>query len=740
MSIKLFLKVLFNFARYSNKPIIMKKLLLTALTFMVTSLVTMAQFGPKQPTLDPDKSLKDAYKDYFKIGVAVNMRNVSDPAQMALITKEFNSITAENAFKLALTEPEEGKFDWTKADSIADFCRANGLKMRGHTLLWHSQVGDWMFHDKDGNLVSKDVLFKRMKTHTDSIMKRYADVVYAWDVVNEVIADERWARNPLRESLYYKICGDDSYIRKAFEFAREADPNALLFINDYNECDPVKRDRLYNLVKTLKADGVPIDGIGMQAHYNIYGPSEEDIEAALAKYSEIVDHIHVTELDVRVNNEMGGQLRFNRNEGAKISADQKLLQEAMYDRLFRLLRKYSDKVDCVTFWNLSDRDSWLGPNNYPQLFDFNYNPKNVYLVLRDFDHAIDNAEIIEDFVPSETCQPACSYPQVNSQGYVRFRVDAPDARYVIATAGLGGGMGGTVLRKQKDGSFVGTTLVPEDEGFHYYTMSIDGARVLDPGTNAYFGGTTWQSGVEVPAKDKDFFAERTDIEHGNVQRVLFPSTVGAPMHPAYVYTPAGYDKNTKKKYPVLYLQHGWGENETSWPVQGKAGLIMDNLIADGLAEPMIVVMTYGLTNDVKFGDRDGIQRAMDNAQTLIVDELVPYIDSHFRTKADKKHRAMAGLSMGGMETHAITLARPEAFGSYCILSGGIYTPEELKGHDVDYIFINCGSKENPERVKEAVDALKAAGYNAEAHVSDGTGHEFLTWRRGLHTMAQNLFK
>jgi len=718
----------------------MKRKLMMVLGLLLMGVTASAQFRGQQLQLDPNKSLKDSYKNYFMIGVAVNQRNITDAEQSAIVKKEFNSITAENDMKPISVHPEDGKWTWERADKIADFCRQNGIKLRGHCLMWHSQMCDWMFYDKNKKLVKKEVLFARMKEHIQTVMKRYKDVVYCWDVFNEAIVDGRFARQPLRESTFYKICGNDEYIRKAFEFAREADPNALLFYNDYNECDPAKRDRIYNMVKEMKAAGVPIDGIGMQGHYNIYGPSEEDMEAALQKYSEIVDHIHVTELDIRVNQEMGGQLQFSRNEGVNITNDMKLLQEAQYSTFFRVLRNHKDKVDCVTFWNLSDRDSWLGANNYPLPFDRDYRPKNLYRVLRDFDPQFDKPQNVkEDFKPCETCQPGYEYPQVNSQGYVRFRVVAPDAKYVICSAGHGGGMGGTVLKKQKDGSWMGTTLMPEDEGFHYYTMSIDGATVVDPGSNFYYGGSRWQGGTEVPAHDGAFYAERTDIEHGNLQRVLFPSKVGGDqLRPAYVYTPAGYDKN-KKRYPVLYLQHGWGENETSWPVQGKAGIIMDNLIADGKALPFIVVMTYGLTNQIRFGgDRNG---ASQDFEKVLVDELVPYIDSHFRTKAQKKFRAMAGLSMGGMETHSITLARPETFGHYGLLSGGVYTPEEIKDkNQVDYIFLSCGSKEGPDRIKAAADALKAAGFNAEGYISEGTAHEFLTWRRSLYQMAQKLFK
>ena len=362
-----------------------KKILFLGLCFLSVCTIVNAQ--------PSEKSFKEAYKDYFMIGVAVNQRNISNPDQSALVIKEFSSMTAENDMKPISVHPEEGKWTWGRADSIANFCRKNGIKLRGHTLMWHNQMCDWMFYDKKHNLVKKEVLYARMREHIHTVVNRYKDIVYCWDVFNECIADggrrPGAEDQPLRESTFYKICGSDEFIRKAFEYAREADPNALLFYNDYNECDPVKRDRIYKMIKDMKAAGVPIDGIGMQGHYNIYGPSEEDIEAAVSKYAEIVDHIHVTELDIRVNEEMGGQLRFSRNEGANVTNDQKLLQEAQYAAVFRVMRRHADKVDCVTFWNLSDRDSWLGVNNYPLPFDRDYKPKNVYKVIRDFIEVLD---------------------------------------------------------------------------------------------------------------------------------------------------------------------------------------------------------------------------------------------------------------------------------------------------------------------------------------------------------------
>lgn len=690
-----------------------------------------------------ETGLKDAYKDYFSIGVAVNMRNIANPEQIAIIKKDFNSLTAENDMKPQPTESAYGQFNWENADKIADFCRTNGIKLRGHCLIWHAQIGKWMYQDEKGNLVSKEKLFANMKHHITAIVQRYKDVIYAWDVVNEAISDGgrqggrpgiEQQSGPYRNSPLYQIAGDE-FIKKAFIYAREADPNVQLFYNDYNAADPGKCDRIYNMVKAMKEEGVPIDGIGMQGHYNIYGPDMDDVDAALTKYATIVKHIHITELDIRANAEMGGQLNFSR-EGSNINQVVKTLQEDQYTRLFRVLRKHKDVVDNVTFWNLSDRDSWLGARNYPLPYDENYEPKPVYHLIKDFDPALDNAEVKEDFRPSTLNQPGQQYPMVNSQGYARFRVVAPDAKSVIVSLGLGG-RGGTVLRKDKEGVWVGTTDGPMDEGFHYYHLTLDGGVFNDPGAQNFYGSCRWESGIEIPAHDSDFYAMK-QVPHGNVEQVYFYSKSTDTHRRAFVYTPPAYSKE-KKKYPVLYLQHGWGEDETAWSNQGHANLIMDNLIAEGKIEPFIIVMTYGMTNDIKFGRLN--EFTAKEFETVLVDELIPYIDRNFRTLADKKHRAMAGLSMGGFTTRLITLRRPEVFNYFGLLSGGIYKPEDIKDkNQVESIFISCGSKENRDNVTKAVGDLKAAGFKATSFISPDTAHEFLTWRRSLYQMAQQLFK
>ncbi|MEZ5041235.1 MAG: alpha/beta hydrolase-fold protein [Saprospiraceae bacterium] len=342
--------------------------------------------------------------------------------------------------------------------------------------------------------------------------------------------------------------------------------------------------------------------------------------------------------------------------------------------------------------------------------------------------------IKEDFKPSSLNQPQQAYPQVNSQGYARFRIVAPGADSVKVSFG-----GGMLLSKMEDGSWMGTTKKPLDEGFHYYHLNIDGGTFNDPGALNFYGSIRWESGIEVPAHDQDFYALK-DVPHGKVELILFPSKSTNTSRRAFVYTPPGYYSDQSTRYPVLYLQHGWGEDETAWSNQGHANLIMDNLIAEGKTKPFIIVMTYGMTNEIKRGG--GLRNFDINPfQTVLLDELIPYIDANFRTLSDRTNRAMAGLSMGGMETRMVTLNQPEVFSHYGLLSGGIYSPEDIKDKSkVKLIFLSCGSKERPERVKEAAAALKEAGFNVVSYISEGTAHEFQTWRRSLYQLAPLLFK
>jgi enterochelin esterase-like enzyme len=363
--------------------------------------------------------------------------------------------------------------------------------------------------------------------------------------------------------------------------------------------------------------------------------------------------------------------------------------------------------------------------------------------------------IVEDFHPSSLNQPGQEYPQVNSQGYVRFRVNAPQAQSVKATLGLGG-QGGTVLQKAADGSWTGTTSGPLDEGFHYYHLEIDGGVFNDPGTLNFYGSTRWESGIEVPAHDADFYALK-DVPHGNVQQILFPSPSTGTERRAFVYTPPGYDASKATRYPVLYLQHGWGEDETAWSNQGHANLIMDNLIAEKKTRPFLIVMTYGMTNVIRPGAPGGLASFdVKPFTTVLVDELIPYVDSHFRTLADRNHRALAGLSMGGFETKAITTANSDTFGYVGLFSGGTFTVDDVAKSPgfrdkVKLVFVSFGSRElesrrtappgvPPSDPVANAKALKESGFNSVFYVSPNTAHEFLTWRRSLHEFAPLLFR
>jgi len=318
-----------------------------------------------------------------------------------------------------------------------------------------------------------------------------------------------------------------------------------------------------------------------------------------------------------------------------------------------------------------------------------------------------------------------------------------------------------------------------EEGFHYYHLTVDGGTFNDPGTGNFYGSTRWESGIEVPAHDQDFYALK-NVPHGKVQQIIFPTTNSA-AHRAFVYTPPDYDKKSSKRYPVLYLQHGWGEDENAWFNQGHANLIMDNLIAEGKSKPFIIVTTYGLTNEGPGpggrggrgggrgtggpggaapggatngaptragGGRGGMPAGFgSNAgfENLLIHDLIPYVDANFRTIADQNHRGMAGLSMGGMETHSITLKHLDIFSYIGLLSGGVISPTDVTNtpdfkKKVKLVFCSCGSFENPSSINSNHEALDTLGIKNVAYVSPNTRHEFQTWRRSLHELAPLLFQ
>lgn len=347
---------------------------------------------------------------------------------------------------------------------------------------------------------------------------------------------------------------------------------------------------------------------------------------------------------------------------------------------------------------------------------------------------------IDDWKPASSNQPGKEYPKVNSERRVKFRIVAPEATNVGVTF-----RDSSPFTRGEDGAWYGYSR-PLDEGFHYYMLKIDGAEVPDPNSLMFFGAQRWGSAVEIPAHDEAFYALK-NVPQGQLREIYFHSKSTDSMRRAFVYTPPGYDEDEGKRYPVLYLQHGWGENEYGWGAQGRAREIMDNLIAENRTRPFIIVMIYGMTNDTRMGGlRDFDIRPF---ETVLVRELIPFIDGHFRTLADQPHRAMAGLSMGAMETKTITLRNLDTFSHIGLFSGGniavtnIADLEAFKAKN-KLVFVSYGSRELGNNrggdPKAHVEALKQAGINSHFYVSPDTAHEWQSWRRSLREFAPLLFK
>ena len=354
---------------------------------------------------------------------------------------------------------------------------------------------------------------------------------------------------------------------------------------------------------------------------------------------------------------------------------------------------------------------------------------------------------VEDFKPNITNQLGRQYPMVNSQGAVRAQLRAPQANAVRLD------IGGRKYEMVKDDQGVWTgTSAPQDVGFHYYQLEVDGASVPDPGTVYFFGAGRWGSGIEIPSEDMDFWQVK-NVPQGSIVEKYYWSKATESMRHCYIYLPAEYDKNPGKRYPVLYLQHGNAENEQGWSAQGHTGQILDNLIAAGKAVPFIVVMDYGQGQNIhlvgQYADmlpkpQPGQRANNDGFQVVLLTDIIPMVEREYRVIADAQHRAMAGLSMGGGQTRRITLANPTKFAYVGMFSGGVMSIEDIQGaagfqETNKVVFMSSGSKENP-RVMEAAESLRSIGINAVGYVSEGTAHEWHTWRRSLYQFAQILFK
>jgi enterochelin esterase-like enzyme len=355
----------------------------------------------------------------------------------------------------------------------------------------------------------------------------------------------------------------------------------------------------------------------------------------------------------------------------------------------------------------------------------------------------------DDFKPCSTNIVGQQYPQVNSQRLVRFHIKAPQAQSIRVFK--------TDLVKGDDGYFTGTTA-PLDPGFHYYQLTIDGTDVADPSSESFFGAGNDHSGIEIPEAGVDFY-DNKQVPHGQIRSVWYKAQSNGDNRQAYVYTPPGYDKDPPQRYPVLYLQHGAWEDRRAWAHQGRANFILDNLITEGKAKPMIIVMEDGgiaaISRPAPSSRPTGSGGPRLNMPFVsqIVNDVIPMADSTFRTIPDREHRAMAGLSLGGTQTYQITQANLDKFAYIGVFSapfgfpgmqtgynGLLQKPEEFD-RQVNVLFISMGSKENPGSGRTPAEQLKAAGIQHVVYYeAPGTAHEFQTWRKSLHEFAPLLFQ
>ncbi|HKV78464.1 MAG TPA: alpha/beta hydrolase-fold protein [Candidatus Sulfotelmatobacter sp.] len=380
------------------------------------------------------------------------------------------------------------------------------------------------------------------------------------------------------------------------------------------------------------------------------------------------------------------------------------------------------------------------------------------------------AQAPEEFQPSSTNVWGAEYPRVDASGRVQIRVKAPDATKVKLNFWSGPKI---EMEKQPDGFWTVTTppLVP---GLHYYTLTIDGAEVSDLNTHSFFGGTKEASAVEVPEPGSTYYSIQ-EVPHGQVREVWYHSKVTGTWRHALVYLPPNYDTQTTERFPVLYLQHGAGEDETGWIRQGNANFILDNLIAARNCRPMIVVMAYGYARrsgqtppdltGKPFGSPEMLKTMQDMAAAFeddVTQVLVPYVDSTLRTLSDRDHRAMAGLSMGGMQTFQITLNHLDLFSYIGGFSGaggmlvlgdrkldpktdynGVFADPAAFAKKVHLLWLGVGTQE-PERMRAGLlrlhNSLQEANIQHVFYQSPGTDHEWQTWRRDLKDFAPRLFQ
>jgi enterochelin esterase-like enzyme len=362
--------------------------------------------------------------------------------------------------------------------------------------------------------------------------------------------------------------------------------------------------------------------------------------------------------------------------------------------------------------------------------------------------------VVEDFKPASTNQPGKQYPQVNSEGCVRASILAPQAQKVQLD------LGGVKydLTKDEKGVWIGDSR-PQDEGFHYYQLNIDGAQVPDPGSMFFYGASRWGSGIEIPAMDQDFYSLK-NVPHGDIRSKTYFSKVTGTWRNINIYAPPGYDKDINRSFPVLYIQHGGGEDESGWAAQGKTNIILDNLIAEGKAVPMLVVIPNGNVTKPGMSSPGYSEEAMAAFKEELLENVIPFIENNYRVKQDAAYRAIAGLSMGGGQAFYTGLRNLNIFANVGVFSSGLFggiiqqsaqfnpesvipgilTKPELFNSKLKVFYISVGEQDpRLESTKKLIQTFKSRGLKVEFASFPGS-HEWQVWRKSLHDFVKKLFK
>lgn len=371
----------------------MKFHLITSITLLLFSCEKLKDSpiqgtGDNHAILKDTPALKSVYKPYFPIGAAIGKKHLSGQ-DTALLKKHFASVTAENDMKPSRTIHTLDSFTYLAGDRIVDFAQKHDLKVRGHTLVWYHQTPKWFYQDSSGEYLEKDSLLKRMQWYIAEVLDHYRGDIYAWDVVNEAVSD--YDSLLYREDIdWFRICGAD-YIEMAFRFANEADSTVKLFYNDYDLINPRKREKTYRVLKALLEKGVPIHGVGMQGHFTLTDDIATHLPLSIDKFASLGLEVQITELDISV------YPYYHNMDRSMLPKEMKLYTPQLADKLagkyhevFRILRERSQVVTGVTFWGVSDRNTWLsnyvvkGRTDYPLLFDSLYQPKKAFWEVMEF--------------------------------------------------------------------------------------------------------------------------------------------------------------------------------------------------------------------------------------------------------------------------------------------------------------------------------------------------------------------